>query len=102
MFKRVCCLTLLLLGGIMIGSLRGQPQEEQQEQMLKLPDPPHELCHKDFIRFWRLTLDGHPGDWHNYNKAEDRFLKDMQVRIYKGQYSNSKLEWFALEGKLPK
>ncbi len=102
MFKRICCLTLLLLGGIMIGSLRGQPQEEEQKQeMLKLPDPPHELCHKDFIRFWRLTLDGHKGNWHLYNEEDHRFLNDMQVRIHNGQNVNSKIEWLAMEGKLP-
>ena len=101
MLKRVCCLTMLLLGGIMIGSLRGQQQEEQKQEMLKLPDPPHELCHKDFIRFWRLTLDRHKGNWHLYNEEDRRFLSDMQARIYKGQYVNTKIEWAALEGKLP-
>ncbi len=101
MIKRIIGLTILLLAGIMIGSLRGQESAPEQEE-LKLPAPPHELCHKDFVRFWRLTLDGHAGDWHNYNKSEDRFLREMQVRIYKGEYTDSKLEWFALEGKLPK
>jgi hypothetical protein len=103
---RIIGLTFLLLSGIMIASLRGQnqalEQEAQKQEEIKLPETPHELCHKDFLRFWRLTLDGHKGNWHLYNEEDHRFLSDMQVRIHNGQYVNSKIDWIALEGSLPK
>jgi hypothetical protein len=109
MIKRIIGLTILLLAGIMIASLRGQnsdatalEQEAQKQQQLSLPEVPHELCHKDFLRFWRLTLDGHKGNWHLYNEEDHRFLSDMQVRIKNGQYVNSRIEWVAMEGRLPK
>src|SRR5207302_1290829 len=106
---RVIGLTILLLAGIMIATLRGQSseataleQEAKKQEQLALPAVPHELCHKDFLRFWRMTLDGHKGNWHLYNEEDQKFLKDMQVRIHNGQYVNSRIEWFAAEVNLPK
>ena len=61
-----------------------------------------QLCHKDFVRFWRLLVDGQTGPWYKYNKTDDHFLKDWAAKIRKGQYEGSKIQWFALEGKLPK
>ena len=69
----------------------------------ELTDKQHvELCHKDFVRFWRINYDGKKGFWHKFNDEDKKFLADTAARIKSGQYENSKIEWFALEGKLPK
>lgn len=56
------------------------------------PDPPEalhvQLCHKDFIRCWRIR----GGDWHIYHDEDKAFLSQNRGVI----------QWFALEGKLPK
>lgn len=103
MIKRIIGLTILLLVGILIGNLRGQtPQEEPENQAIKLPELPAKLQGKDFVRFWRLILEGNKGNWHLYNAEDTRFLSDIQKRIESRQYSGSRIEWFVMEGKLPK
>lgn len=56
------------------------------------PDPPEalhaQLCHKDFVRCWRIR----GGDWHIYHDEDKAFLSQNRDVI----------QWFALEGKLPR
>lgn len=79
------------------------PPDEKTVQTWAAPDPPdHDLCHKAFVRFWRLRIDGKTGDWHLYHAEDKQFLAEMAGRIVSGQYAGAKIEWFALEGKLPK
>jgi len=106
MIKRLIFLTWLVAFGLMIAKGQSGPsaleQEAQKEEEIKLPDVEHDLCHKDFIRFWRMTLDGQKGNWHLYNEEDKHFLDDVQRRINSGQYGGSKVEWVAIEGRLPK
>jgi hypothetical protein len=117
MIKKIITLTTLLLGGIMIGSLKGQQRQDDineitnpyeyeaaKEEAVKHEEPQHDPCAeqrgKYFIRFWRMKLDGGSGMWHLFNEEDRKFLDDVQRRIKSGQYVG-KIEWFEFEGRLP-
>jgi len=71
-------------------ALAQTPEPANEWLLPDLPDTLHaQLCHKDFVRFWRIK-DG--GDWHLFNKEDAKFLKEWRGTV----------QWFALEGKLPK
>lgn len=68
-----------------------QPQTEWV--VPDLPDALHaQLCHKDFLRFWRIKASGGTGNWHLYNEEDKAFLSRWKEAV----------QWTALEGKLPK
>lgn len=59
----------------------------------ELPDALHaQLCHKDFLRFWRLKAQGGKGNWHLYNEEDKAFLSRWKEAV----------QWTAIEGRLPK
>jgi hypothetical protein len=93
---RIFWLTLLVIGGILLGSLRGQTQFQkalQQEQAKQLQDDHLELCHKHFLRFYRLHMDSGKGMWHLYNEEDDkRCLDEVQRKISNGEYIHTKIE----------
>ncbi len=95
---RIISLTILLLGGIIIGSLRGQQPQQMDGSSNEwiapeLPDSFHaQLCHKDFLRFWRIRTHGEKGNWHLYNEEDKGFLSRWKEKV----------EWTAIEGRLPK
>ena len=105
---------LLLIG---IASLAlGAPQSDQQSSAVGKPtreswaplDPPDsahsQLCHRDFLRLWRLITTypdhGH-GNWHLYNPEDDRkFVEEVAT----GKWPAYRIEWFAvpMDAPLPK
>ena len=85
-------LTIVGWSGIM---LIAQTQQQYDYEWIP-PDPPAEmhaaLCHKDFLRFWRIKTGGERGNWHLYNDEDKFFLKHWKEAV----------EWTAIEGRLPK
>ena len=68
-------------------------QTENTWVLPELPDELHaQLCHKDFLRFWRIKTHGERGNWHLYNDEDKMFLSRWKEAV----------EWTVIEGKLPK
>lgn len=61
-----------------------------------IPDTTAKRPTKPILYFWRLVIGGRDsgkGDWHLYNKEDDRWLREAS--------KNAQVEWTVIEGRLP-
>jgi hypothetical protein len=83
-----------VIAAIVCARAQDSPEPAVNEWALpELPDKLHaELCHKDFLQFWRLKSVSGGGNWHLYNVEDKAFLSRWKETV----------QWTAIEGKLPK
>lgn len=86
MIKRILLLTLLLLGVIMIGSLRGDGCDSQR------------ASGNGKLFFYRIVIKGADhgkGDWHLFNEADRKYLREQS------KIEEVDIQWADVEGRLP-
>lgn len=82
----------LAIGLLFFSSLLAQAPEVTWIPPEMPADLHAQLCHKDFLRFWRIRTHGEQGNWHLYNEEDKFFLSHWKEQV----------EWTAVEGRLPK
>ena len=87
MIRRIFLLTMLVLGGIMIGSLRGDGCASQP------------ASGQGRLFFYRIVMKGDDhgkGDWHLFNEADRKYLREQS------KVEEVDIQWAELDGRLPK
>ena len=99
---RILGLTILILGGIIIGSLRGQDDVPCTASAVAWIAPEAvEAKVEGKLIFYRIRMNKAKGDWHLVNDEDKRFLDETARRIASGQYQDTKIEYTSVGGKLP-